>query len=147
MDCSLKKCASENKGILAYTLDVNRYYNNTPCRIEQGLVGGNNVSLYEGNLVDLDSEFRGLTRKVTKCPIGKYQPGTIIQDKDVVKCTDQKECSKQINGRLTHLPTCNIIKYKPKQNTSGYAMEASMATDANESQITGYSQGSNYSKY
>jgi hypothetical protein len=124
MDCTLKKCASENKGILAYTLDVNRYYNYSPCRMEQGVVAGNDVSVYDGNLVDLDSDLKGITRKVTKCPLGQYKPGTIVQGKDTVKCNSLTECSKLKNERLTHLPTCNIIKYAPKQSSTGYEIAA-----------------------
>ena len=131
MDCTLKKCANENKGILSYTLDVNRYYNYSPCRMEQGIVAGNDVSIYDGNLVDLDSDLKGITRKVTKCPTGQYAPGTIVEGKDTVPCDNNlRECATLKNKRLTHLPTCNIIKYAPKQMEAGPGQAPSVSCSA-----------------
>jgi len=122
MDTSLKRCHAESKGIANYTLDVNRYYNPTPRRIEQGIVGGNDVSIYKGNLVDLDSELRGITRPATKCPTGLYQPRTLIQNKSVLNCQDVDSCSLERNKQLIHLPSSDIINYKPKQKTQGYSL-------------------------
>jgi hypothetical protein len=122
MDTSLKRCHAESKGISKYTLDVNRYYNTTPRRIEQGIVGGNDVSIYKGNLVDLDSELRGITRMATKCPTGLYQPRTLIQNKAVLNCKSVETCSQERNKQLTHLPSSNIIHYKPKQAAQGYSL-------------------------
>ena len=38
------------------------YSNPTPKRHELGLVGGNNVSQIAGNMIDLESDLRGITR-------------------------------------------------------------------------------------
>jgi hypothetical protein len=151
MDCSLQKCLAESKGILAYRTDVNRYYNTTPCRIEQGIVGGNDVSIYDGNLVDLDSELSGRTRQATKCPKGRYIPGTIIQDRDTISCKSLTDCSKEVNKRLTHLPTCNIINYKPKPKSVGYNLNNynNCQSTIGNTTIQGYSStlGSSFAKF
>ena len=52
---------------LNYALYDGKYYNSSKCRMELGLVGGNNVSLYSGNLVDLESnllEFKILLQNI-----------------------------------------------------------------------------------
>ena len=127
--CATKKHIEESTGILSYLLDPNRYYNCNPCRIERGVVGGNNVSLYGGNLVDLDSDLRGLTRVNTHCPAGKYLPGTVLQGqesnvcaadcgKDGLPCGGQS-CHKE---KLHHLPACQIVQHKPRPDTVGYEL-------------------------
>jgi len=56
--CAYDKRLDESTSVLSWQLDPSRYYNCNQCRIEFGLVGGNNVSLHKGNLVDLESELR-----------------------------------------------------------------------------------------
>lgn len=125
--CATKKRTEESTGVLSYLMDPNKFYNCNPCRIELGTVGGNNVSLYEGNMVDLDSELSGRTRVQTHCPSGKYLPGTVIQSQDVNKCTPDcgvdglpcgnAQCRQE---KLVHLPSCNIVQYKPRPDGVGY---------------------------
>ncbi len=45
-----------------------------PTRHMLGVVGGNEVSVVKGNLVDLESDLRGITRVNTFCPWRGYQP-------------------------------------------------------------------------
>lgn len=45
-----------------------------PTRHMLGVVGGNEVSVIKGNLVDLESDLRGITRVNTFCPWRGYQP-------------------------------------------------------------------------
>ena len=52
--CAYKKRLDESVGPLNYTLYPGKYENCSKCRIELGTVGGNNVSLFSGNLVDLE---------------------------------------------------------------------------------------------
>ena len=51
------KClrVTESVGTLEYVLNPLQYENVNKCRIEFGIVGGNNVSQVKGNLVDLES--------------------------------------------------------------------------------------------
>lgn len=128
--CATKKSTEEATGVLSYLMDPNKFYNCNPCRVEQGTVGGNNVSLYEGNIVDLESDLSGRTRVATKCPSNKFLPGTIIQGKDVNKCTpdcgiDGLPCgnSKCRKEKLVHLPACQIVQYKPRPETVGYDLK------------------------
>ena len=46
----------------------------TPTRHMLGVVGGNEVSVIKGNMVDLESDLRGITRVNTFCPWRAYQP-------------------------------------------------------------------------
>jgi hypothetical protein len=44
---------------LDYMLFTGKYENCAKCRIELGTLGGNGVSMFSGNLVDLESNLRG----------------------------------------------------------------------------------------
>ena len=58
--------------MLEYMLDSARYENCNKCRMELGLVGGTAVSHIQGNLVDLETDLMGITRKASLCPQKKY---------------------------------------------------------------------------
>ena len=125
--CATKKRTEEGTGALSYLMDPNKFYNCNPCRIELGTVGGNNVSLYGGNMVDLESDLSGRTRVATKCPSGKFLPGTIVQGVDVNNCTpdcgvDGLPCGKAKcrKAKLVHLPSCKMVHYKTRPDTVGY---------------------------
>lgn len=45
-----------------------------PRRHILGMVGGNDASIIKGNVVDLESDLRGITRVITKAPWREYQP-------------------------------------------------------------------------
>lgn len=124
--CATKKRTEESTGVLSYLMDPNKYYNCNPCRIELGTVGGNNVSLYDGNMVDLDSELSGRTRVNTHCPSGKFLPGTVVQSKDQFSCgpgdVDGLPCQSK-DEKLVHLPPCNIVQYKPRPDGVGYEVD------------------------
>jgi hypothetical protein len=129
--CDVKKTTEESVSILSYLLDPNKYYSCSPCRIELGLVAGNNVSLYDGNMVDLESDLTNRTRANTRCPSGKFLPGTIIQGRDVLPCNPMQcgregiPCgSTQCKGsRLVHLPSCRMFQYQPRPLTVGYRVQ------------------------
>ena len=74
--CEYNKRLEESVGPLAYQLDIDRYENKNKCRIELGLLGGNNVSHIKGNQVDLENDLLGLTRPPLnrQCPINLYHP-------------------------------------------------------------------------
>jgi hypothetical protein len=107
--CEVKMRTVESTGTLAYLLEPGKYYHKSPCLIQQGIVGGNSVSLYKGNMVDLESDLSGRTRAQTKCSGNKFLPGTVVQGRDR-------------KGSLVHLPTCKIINYHPKVKSTGFEL-------------------------
>jgi len=64
----------------SYTLLPQKYYNSAPHRNALGLVGGAEVSMITGNLVDLESDLRGTTRDASRAPSKKYQPACVLGD-------------------------------------------------------------------
>ena len=94
--CYIKNQIKQSKNISNYMLYPGKYYNNRPCRIELGIVGGNNVSLYSGNLVNLESELRGQTRKLSKCPCSRYRPKCIGDG--CTKLVNMSSCQMQRIG-------------------------------------------------
>lgn len=58
----------------SYTMIPQKYYHPNVSRNALGLVGGNDVSLISGNLVDLESDLWGVTRTLSRCSSKKYQP-------------------------------------------------------------------------
>jgi hypothetical protein len=57
-----------------YSMIPQKFYHPNASRNALGLVGGNEVSMATGNLVDLESDLRGVTRDLSNCPSRKYQP-------------------------------------------------------------------------
>lgn len=148
--CATKKRTEESTSVLSYLMDANKYYNPNPCRIEMGTVGGNNVSLYEGNMVDLESDLRGQTRVASQCPSNYYLPGTVVQGRDVKKCTPDcgadglpcgnAECRRK---KLVHLPSCKMVDYKPRQQDKGYELNYEPPCAASKSKSKPKSKSSN----
>ena len=117
--CEYDTRVAESTGTLAYMLDSSAYENNKKCRIELGIVGGNNVSLTKGNLIDVESDLKGVTRKASLCPSRKYR--TKCATSDCLSCQpeniviDGPGCDKprEVDTDLVHLPSCNMFRYKP----------------------------------
>lgn len=128
--CAYDKRLDESTSVLSWQLDPSRYYNCNQCRIEFGLVGGNNVSLHKGNLVDLESELRNQTRLFSQCPSRKFLPGTTVQGQRGNGCKPgcgttglpcgSLECRTQDSR---HLPGCQMIQYKPRIDNVGYKLD------------------------
>jgi hypothetical protein len=125
-ECAYNQALKQSTGTLSFIMDPNKYYSCNPCRIKEGIVGGNNVSVFKGNLVDLESDLRGQTRRATKCPGKLYQPGTYIEKKKYGNCPDGCKhdisglaCAKKCEQNLNHLAECNIINQRPKIKTTG----------------------------
>lgn len=106
--CAYKKKLDESTSSLQYHLNPLKYENCNKCRIELGMVSGPSTSQIKGNLVDLENELRGQTRLLSQCPKKKYQPG----QKLFTKKTGSKE-AREIDTNLVHLPSCQMIRYKP----------------------------------
>lgn len=108
--CAYEKSLQQSTSPLDYMLYTGKYENCAKCRIEFGTVGGNGVSLFSGNLVDLESDLRGQTRQSSLCPSKFYTP----------EC---KNCNNKANGlpcssnkckpTMMHQPSCQL-QYYPK---------------------------------
>ena len=56
-----------------YTQIPQKFYHPNASRHALGLVGGNDVSVASGNLVDIESDLRGTTRDLSNVPSRKFQ--------------------------------------------------------------------------
>jgi hypothetical protein len=110
---------SQSVGPYAYTLDPVRYENCNKCRMELGVLAGTSVSHIKGNLVDLETELRGQNRNASLCPARHYMPPALTGDNSYsqprsIKIKDEpNRVGRSINTNLTHLPSCQMVSYKP----------------------------------
>ncbi len=133
--CETAKKVIENEGTLAYTLYPMKYESCNPCRNELGLVGGNNVSIIRGNLVDLENDLRGQTRPLTQpsqCPDKLFKP----QPKSYIK-SNTRYGTKKIDTRAKHLPTCQMFDYKPTVVPKPFQLNSQCGTQ-NYQNVSGY---------
>ena len=105
--CAYKTKITASTAPLNYALYTGKFENCAKCRVELGIVGGNNVSLFSGNLVDLESDLRGQTRQASLCPSMKYSP----------KCAPNRNnanglpCDGSKQYPLVHQPSCQMFRY------------------------------------
>ena len=86
------------------------YVHEKPARHMLGLVGGNNVSLPSGNMVDVESDLRRLNIPFTKCSAREYQPPPMQQTSISRKST---KGSTNVDVRQRHLPSMQMWAYSP----------------------------------
>lgn len=110
--CAYETEMGEGANQLTYTLDPTKFYQEKPCRMELGVVGGNNVSLVKGNLVDLETDLRGLTRFNTRCPELKNTWIPNLDGKIQIPGSELKG-PVSIDTNKLHLPPCQMIRYEP----------------------------------
>ena len=79
-----------------------------PARHMLGIVGGNEVSLPEGNMVDVESDLRGLNFPLTYSPARQYQPPPLKQS--IISRKSTKGYVK-INVAQRHLPAIQMWSY------------------------------------
>ena len=91
-----------------YTYMVTEYISPDPKRHILGLVGGNEVSVAGGNLVDLESDLRGINIPNTFAPWRKYQPPA-AGAKEIVR--DNLKTKITINTTPLHLPAYQMWAY------------------------------------
>lgn len=114
-----------------YTMIPQKYYHPNAGRNALGLIGGNEVSLASGNLVDLESDLRGITRDLSHAPAKKYQPscalgGTEAGEKSLAPLSDgscpswprqivfaERGTNRAVSVSTTprHLPTIQMMSY------------------------------------
>jgi hypothetical protein len=104
--CAYNKKMQESTSPLNYNLYPGKFENSSKCRIELGSVGGNNVSLFSGNLVDLESELRNQTRPASLCPKNHYQPQCSNYD-----AMSGLPCGDFNKNNLVHQPSCQMVSY------------------------------------
>ena len=90
-----------------YDYLTSQFVNPVPQRHILGIVGGNDVSLIKGNLVDLESDLRGINIPNTFAPWRQYQPP---QDKTEIT-RDNTKGSIKINVEKLHLPNYQMWAY------------------------------------
>ena len=101
----------ESTNSLDYAIFPDKFKNTAKCRIEFGLTGGNGVSVYSGNLVDLESDLRGQTRMASLAPSKKYHPKCVSNCKN----NDGLPCGKKAClSELIDQKTCKFGLYKNK---------------------------------
>ena len=86
---------------------TSQYVNPRPQRHIVGIVGGNEASLIKGNMVDLESDLRGITIPITFAPWRQYQPPQ--QKKEIIR--DNVKTSLTIDIQKAHLPAYQMIGY------------------------------------
>ena len=117
--CAYKHELSQSVGPLQYVLNPIKFENANKCRMELGVVGGTAVSHVKGNLVDLETDLRGQTRRQTKCPTRLYQ--NPCPSGDINNCKpsnihikgDPSQSERVIETKMLHLPSCQMIRYRP----------------------------------
>lgn len=103
--CTYSRELRENMNILKYIINENRA---DKCFHEKGLVGGATVSKIRGDVVDLESELRGITRNLSKCSTSKPKP---LSDEFMIL----NDKTAPVDTRKLHLPSCQMIDYKTLQ--------------------------------
>lgn len=91
-----------------YEYLTSQFVNPTPQRHILGLVGGNEASLIKGNMVDLESDLRGINIPNTFCPWKQYQPPPKNQ-MEIVR--DNTKISLKIDVQKANLPAYQMIAY------------------------------------
>jgi hypothetical protein len=91
-----------------YTYVVTEYVSPEPKRHILGIVGGNEVSIAEGNVVDVESDLRGINIPNTFAPWRQYQPPT-KGAKEIVR--DNLKIKQTINIAPQHLPVYQMWAY------------------------------------
>lgn len=84
------------------------YVHSDPKRHVVGLIGGNDVSLIRGNMVDLESDLRRIHLPLTFAPWKQYQPPQKGQ-KEIVR--ENVKGSVKIDIQKAHLPTYQMWAY------------------------------------
>ena len=107
--CSYKQDLAENVSQLSYLLDPIKFEHCQKCRHELGLVGGTNVGVTKGNLVDLENDLFGINRPNTLCPSYKFTPRSdnVVQGKEYIKPVEHPE----VDTEMLQLRPCQMINY------------------------------------
>jgi len=106
--CAYQQSLKESMRPGVYQTYFGKHDNKNNCRIDFGLIGGNNVSVYRGNIVDLESDLRGQTKQASLCSNKKFMP-RYKQTYDSGLPSGNIDCHTELKS----LPTCSFTCYKP----------------------------------
>jgi hypothetical protein len=110
-NCAYEQRLNQSTGPGNYMMYPGKYENSAKCRMQLGQVGGNGVSIYDGNMVDLESDLLGINRQASQCNKSKYHP----------KCKRCNQCKNSglpcgclacTSKNLIHQPNCQMVNYK-----------------------------------
>jgi hypothetical protein len=108
----------QSRDIFAYTQIPEKFESKSKCRNALGLVGGAEVSNISGNMVDLESDLRGITRAQSKCITQQYKPACPLGGPDCPDTAGPIHFQDKATGNRTsvdtslrHLPTCQMNTY------------------------------------
>lgn len=118
--CNYSKDQSESVSQLSYILDPTKFFSNSPCRMELGIVGGNTVSNITGNIVDMETDLRGITRNNSRCAINKNS--WIVKNGQIKIPSQLSKSELIIDTTKDHLPPCQMINYDPVELPNPYDM-------------------------
>ena len=127
--CAYKNELAQSVGSLGWILDESRFHNNNNSRIAFGIVGGNDVSIIKGSIVDLESDLRGQTRLSSKCPQLQYlnqcpSSGnmTNCQPNQIVIKGNPSNMGRVIDTTPMHLRSSQMFRYTPIPLPQGIQM-------------------------
>ena len=109
-NCAYKNQLNTDISLYQYYMDNNKYVNCNKCRMVKGIVAGNDVSIVQGDMILLESDLRGTTRKASKCPLTEYAPSC---ENSINIHQTITQTGGSINTNLLHLPECQMISYQP----------------------------------
>ena len=78
----------ENRNQMQYLMSPDKFYNVNQYRIHRGIISGNDISINKGNLVDLESELKGVNKIASKSPNNKYPNNTIELNNYYIRHSD-----------------------------------------------------------
>ena len=103
-----------------YLLDSSKFIHNNQCRIEFGIVGGNDVSQTKSNLVDIENDLKGITRTANNCAEYNYihSQENILYPINYIKPV----LNPSLDLNKTHLKECNFLNMQeiPKEQKLPY---------------------------
>jgi len=97
-----------------YTQIPQKYYHPKESRHALGLVGGNDVSVASGNLVDIESDLRGTTRDLSNDPKRQFQKTMGPNDvapRPIVYVERSTGKARTVDTAPRHLPTKQMFSY------------------------------------
>lgn len=118
----------QSKALAGYTMIPDKFYNNKPCRNALGLVGGNDVSVVNAPMVDVESDLYGITRPNTKCNFRQYNPECALggetacpnNPNSIKYYTKDTNQLRTLSAQPTHLPTCQMNSYQAVAYPKGF---------------------------
>uniref|UniRef100_A0A6C0BIJ6 Uncharacterized protein n=1 Tax=viral metagenome TaxID=1070528 RepID=A0A6C0BIJ6_9ZZZZ len=118
----------QSKALAGYTMIPDKFYSNKPCRNALGLVGGNDVSVVNAPMVDVESDLYGITRPNTKCNFRQYNPECALggatecpsNPNSIKYYTKDTNELRTLSAQPTHLRTCQMNSYQPVAYPKGF---------------------------